>query len=74
MEKRCLGGIDSFVKMDQIRSVTRHYLERKVGEILPEDMIRLDLRLIASLNLQGTVNKLIEAALAEKFGADEEAN
>ena len=54
---------DSFIKMDQIRSISRHYLERCVGELLPDDLILIDLRLIASLQLQDTVNTLIESEI-----------
>ncbi|GCL71810.1 hypothetical protein PN4B1_17150 [Paenibacillus naphthalenovorans] len=58
---------DSYVKMEQIRSISRHYLERRVGEILPEDMLLIDLRLIASLQLQDTVSKLVEAEVQKRL-------
>ncbi|MFS0855132.1 type II toxin-antitoxin system PemK/MazF family toxin [Paenibacillus taichungensis] len=59
---------DSCIRMDQIRSISRHYLERCVGEVLPEDMILIDLRLITSLQLQETVSLLVESKVQEILG------
>ncbi|MGK5511924.1 type II toxin-antitoxin system PemK/MazF family toxin [Brevibacillus formosus] len=58
---------DSLIRTEQIRSVSRHLLENKTGEILPQDMLRLDLRLIGSLQLQDTVNRLIEAEVERRM-------
>ncbi|UFJ41359.1 type II toxin-antitoxin system PemK/MazF family toxin [Brevibacillus humidisoli] len=58
---------DSFIKTEQIRSISRHLLERKVGELLPEDMISLDLLLISSLQLQKTISQLIEYEVEKRL-------
>jgi mRNA-degrading endonuclease toxin of MazEF toxin-antitoxin module len=58
---------DSFIKMEQIRSISRHYLERKVGKVIPEDMLLIDLRLIAALQLQDTVSKLVESEVLHRL-------
>lgn len=57
---------DSFIRTEQIRSVSRHLLENKVGELRPDDMMKLDIYLIASLQLQNTVNMLIEAEIERR--------
>ncbi|MBW5471596.1 hypothetical protein GPJ61_27805 [Brevibacillus formosus] len=57
---------DSLIRTEQIRSVSRHLLERKIGELHPDDMIRLDINLITSLKLQNTVNMLIEAEIERR--------
>lgn len=61
---------DSFVKMEQIRSISRQYLERNVGKITPEDMILIDLRLITSLQLQDTISMLIESKIQERMTSE----
>lgn len=63
---------DSFIKTEQLRPFTRHWLEQKAGKILPEDMVRLDLRLITALQLQDTVGKLVEAEVLKRI-TDQEA-
>lgn len=57
---------DSFIRTEQIRTVSRHLLERKVGKLLPEDELKMDLRLIASLQLQDTVNMLIQVEIERR--------
>jgi mRNA-degrading endonuclease toxin of MazEF toxin-antitoxin module len=57
---------DSFIRTEQIRSVSRHLLEEKIGKLLPSDMMKLDVYLIASLQLQNTVSKLIEAEVERR--------
>ncbi|WP_157338544.1 type II toxin-antitoxin system PemK/MazF family toxin [Paenibacillus lutrae] len=56
---------DSLIKPEQIRTISRDYLERHVGEMLPEDMTQLDLRLISVLSLENTIQKLIERRVEE---------
>jgi len=51
---------DSFIMTNQITSVTRSRLERKVGEIKPKDMIKLDIQLISTLRLNETIQGMIE--------------
>jgi mRNA-degrading endonuclease toxin of MazEF toxin-antitoxin module len=58
---------DSFIMTNQIRSISRSRLMNQTGEILPKDMIKLDIQLIPTLGLQGTVQQMIEAAIEEKL-------
>lgn len=58
---------DSFIMTNQIRSVTRSRLERKVGQILPKDMLKLDIQLIDTLSLSDTVQSFIEAEVDRRF-------
>lgn len=60
---------DSFIRTEQIRAISRHLLEDKVGELLPKDMTRLDITLISSLNLQKTINQLIEIEVERRMSA-----
>lgn len=58
---------DSFIKTNQVRSISRNYLEGKKGELLPKDMLKLDMALISTLGLQDTVRTLIEKALQDQI-------
>ncbi|WP_424765707.1 type II toxin-antitoxin system PemK/MazF family toxin [Paenibacillus sp. sgz302251] len=58
---------DSFIMTNQIRSVTRSRLERQVGEILPKDMIKLDIQLIETLSLSDTVQQMIETEVEKRL-------
>ena len=58
---------DSLIRTEQIRAISRHLLERKVGELLPEDMISLDLLLISTLQLQKTISQLIEYEVEKRL-------
>ncbi|WP_255233952.1 type II toxin-antitoxin system PemK/MazF family toxin [Bacillus altitudinis] len=58
---------DSFILVNQIRSVSRNYLERHVGKILDKDMIKVDLQLINVLSLQETIEEIIEQRVEERL-------
>jgi mRNA-degrading endonuclease toxin of MazEF toxin-antitoxin module len=58
---------DSFIITNQIRSITRSRLQNQTGEILPKDMLKLDIQLIPTLGLQSTVQQMIEAAVDNKL-------
>lgn len=60
---------DSIIRTEQIRTVSRHLLERKTGELLPKDMLKLDILLIAALQLEDTVSKLIEGAVERRLSS-----
>lgn len=62
---------DSFIRTEQIRAVSRHLLENKVGQLLPDDLLKLDVYLIASLQLHNTVNKLIELEVERRMSAQQ---
>lgn len=64
---------DSFVMTNQIRSVSRNYLEDKLGEILPDDMLKIELQLIRVLELENTIEALVMKKLAEILRDREEA-
>lgn len=51
---------DSLIRTEQIRTISRHLLERKTGNLLPKDMLKLDMLLIDSLQLQSTVSKIVQ--------------
>lgn len=51
---------DSFIMTNQIRSVSRNYLESQKGKLIPKDQIKLDIQLIEVLSLQDTIEQLIE--------------
>ncbi|MEB2269185.1 type II toxin-antitoxin system PemK/MazF family toxin [Bacillus safensis] len=53
--------------VNQIRSVSRNYLERHVGEILEKDMIKVDLKLINVQSLQETIEEIVEQRVEERL-------
>lgn len=57
---------DSFIRTDQVRTVSRHALERRVGTVHPRDMYELDVKLIMALNVYESVNQIIEEAVIAK--------
>lgn len=64
---------------NQVTSITRNRLEDYLGEIKDIDMVKLDIQLISTLSLTGTVQSIIQEAVTaklEEFGyyqEDEEA-
>jgi uncharacterized protein YifN (PemK superfamily) len=55
----------SFIKTDQITTITRNQLERYMGEILPRDLMELDLKLVVTLGLKDTVNRILQEKVVE---------
>lgn len=60
---------DSFIMTNQIRSVTRSRLRDQLGEVLPKDMIKLDLQLIHTLSLGDTIQQIIETEVEKRLVA-----
>lgn len=58
---------DSFIMTNQIQSVTRNRLERHVGEINELDMIKVDLQLISTLNLEETIQGIVESEVDRRI-------
>lgn len=54
---------DSLIRTEQIISISRNRLERKVGALLPEDLKTLDLLLLLTLKLEDTVQQMIDRAV-----------
>jgi hypothetical protein len=63
---------DSFMMTNQIRSISRNYLERYVGVILPEDMLKLQFQLIRTLDLTDAIEFLVQEKLQEILGEEYE--
>lgn len=51
---------DSFIMTNQIRSISRNYLETQKGKLIPKDVLKLDIQLIQVLSLHETIEQLIE--------------
>jgi mRNA-degrading endonuclease toxin of MazEF toxin-antitoxin module len=64
--------VDSFMMTNQIRSISRNYLERYVGVILPEDMLKLQFQLIRTLDLTDAIEFLVQEKLQEILGEEYE--
>lgn len=58
---------DSFLMVNQIRSVTRDHLQDYLGDVYPDDMTQLDFRLIMTLELNETINLIVQRAVQEKL-------
>jgi mRNA-degrading endonuclease toxin of MazEF toxin-antitoxin module len=54
---------DSFLMTNQVRPISRNYLNQLKGKILPKDMIKLDIQLINTLGLSDTVSRLVQAEI-----------
>lgn len=67
---------DSFIMTNQIRSISRNYLERHVGKLLPEDMLKLQFQITRVLDLSDVIEVLVQQKLAEileQYEEEEEA-
>lgn len=56
---------DSMIKTDQVTTVDRGILESLKGDILPRDMIELDVKLIDTLGLKDTLNTIMRKKVLE---------
>lgn len=54
---------DSMIKLEQLQTISRSQLGKKLGEVNEKDKLRLDISLIASLGLQERVEELIQGAI-----------
>ncbi|WP_430510745.1 type II toxin-antitoxin system PemK/MazF family toxin [Gottfriedia solisilvae] len=61
---------DSFIKTEQIKSVSRNLLESKKGKLLEKDMLKLDIQLLNTLGLNNTVALLIEEEVQRRLQAE----
>lgn len=58
---------DSFIMTNQIRSISRNYLESQKGKLIPKDMVKLDIQLIEVLSLQDTIEQLVEDEVQKRL-------
>jgi mRNA-degrading endonuclease toxin of MazEF toxin-antitoxin module len=58
---------DCVIKTDQITTISRNYLERKKGQLLPKDILKVDIQLISVLSLQDIIEQMVAEEVASRL-------
>lgn len=59
---------DSLIKCEQIAVLSRSDLGERLGKLSDELVFVLDIQLMTVLDLQGTIDKLVETEIEKRFG------
>jgi mRNA-degrading endonuclease toxin of MazEF toxin-antitoxin module len=61
---------DSYIKLDQIITLTRETLDGEIiGHLLPDDLFQVDLRLMIVLDMLETLKRVVEQYVNQKTNA-----
>lgn len=61
---------DSFIMTNQIRSISRNYLEEHMGQITDDDMLKLQIQIARIFEMDHLINAMVEDKLYTLLGED----